>query len=94
MLADQPPWAPTEGLRLVAEVTSGDPYRDRVVKRRGYATAAIPLYLLVDREQRAVVLHSDPDVDSSDYLDIHNVPYGKDVPLPAPFEFALETSDF
>jgi Uma2 family endonuclease len=94
MLADKPPWVPADGLLLVTEVTSGDPYRDRVAKRMGYAAAGIPLYVLVDRERGAVVLHSDPDTDSGDYLMVHNASYGKDVPLPAPFDFALETNDF
>lgn len=91
---DEEPWMPPDSILLVAETTSTNPGRDRWAKRKGYAAAGIPLYLLVDREQRTVVLHSDPDVDSGDYLDIHNVPFGKDVPLPTPFDFVLETKDF
>jgi len=85
---------PTDGVLLVVEVTSNNPHKDREDKRKGYAAAGIPLYLLVDRQQRVVVLHSDPDGDTGDYLTTHNAPYGKDVPLPAPFDFALETSDW
>ena len=92
--ADKEPWMPPDSVLLVAETTSTDPSRDRWAKRKGYAAAGIPLYLLVDREQRTVVLHSDPDADTGDYLTVHNAPYGKDVPLPEPFDFALETSDF
>lgn len=91
--ADQEAWMPTEGVLLVVEVTSNNPNRDRETKRKGYAAAGIPLYLLVDRQQRTVVLHSEPDGNAGDYLSVHYEPYGKDVLLPAPFDFALETGD-
>ncbi|HEV2783718.1 MAG TPA: Uma2 family endonuclease [Actinophytocola sp.] len=90
--ADKEPWMSTEGVLLVVEVTSAHPVRDRTDKRKGYAAAGIPLYLLVDRQQRAVVLHSDPDTEACDYLIVHNASFGKDVPLPEPFNFDLETS--
>lgn len=93
IFADKEPWMSTEGVLMVMEVTSRDPNRDRVAKRKGYAAAGIPLYLLLDRQERSVVLHSEPDLDAGDYLIVHNASYGKDVPLPAPFDFALETVD-
>lgn len=93
IFAGQDPWMPTNDVLLVVEVTSAKPQRDREDKRKSYAVAGIPLYLLVDRQQSTVVLHSEPDMDTGDYLTVHSAPYGKDVQLPAPFDFALETGD-
>ncbi|MBF6051004.1 hypothetical protein AF335_13680 [Streptomyces eurocidicus] len=87
-----PSWMPCEGVALVAEVTSGKANRDRVAKRHCYARAGIPLYLLVDREEEAVTLFSEPS--GQDYTEIHTTPYGKALPLPEPFAFDLETADF
>jgi len=87
-----PSWMEPDGVALVVEVTSSRADLDRIAKRHCYARAGIPLYLLVDREQGIVVLHSDPA--DEDYADAHSTAFGKAVPLPAPFSFDLETSDF
>ncbi|CAM5487728.1 Uma2 family endonuclease [Streptomyces abikoensis] len=87
-----PPWMPCDGVAMVAEVTSSRAERDRIAKRHCYARAGIPLYLLVDREEETVTLFSEPA--DQDYAETHTVPYGKALPLPAPFSFELETSDF
>ncbi|MGG7572923.1 Uma2 family endonuclease [Streptomyces sirii] len=85
-------WVPSEAVALVVEVTSSKPDRDRVIKRDAYARANIPLYLLVDREKSTVMLFGEPQ--DGDYRELHRVPFGKPLPLPAPFSFDLETTDF
>ncbi|MFE1440799.1 Uma2 family endonuclease [Streptomyces sp. NPDC058739] len=85
-------WMPSDGVAMVLEVTSSRPKADRETKRRSYARAGIPLYLLVDREASSVTLFSDPEGD--DYRRLCTLSFGKSVPLPAPFSFDLETADF
>ncbi|MGI5469694.1 Uma2 family endonuclease [Streptomyces sp. CA-132043] len=87
-----PPWMPSDGVAMVIEVTSSKPNKDRGPKRRGYARAGIPLYLLVDRDKSTVTLFSEPN--DGDYGGIQAVSFGKPLPLPTPFSFDLETSDF
>jgi Uma2 family endonuclease len=85
-------WMPCEGVAMVLEVTSRRANVDRDVKRRCYARGAIPLYLLVDRDTSTVTLFSDPE--DGEYLRRDLAPFGKSLPLPAPFGFDLETADF
>ncbi|MEX2974904.1 Uma2 family endonuclease [Streptomyces sp. C184] len=87
-----PPWMPSDGVVMVVEVTSSNPQRDRVAKRHGYARAGIPFYLLVDRGDATLTLFSEPS--ATDYAGHNTVPFGKPLPLPAPFSFDLETADF
>ncbi|MFG2528247.1 Uma2 family endonuclease [Streptomyces sp. NPDC048516] len=87
-----PPWMPSDGVAMVVEVTSRKPRKDRVSKGHGYARSGIPLHLLVDRDKSAVTLFSEPE--GEDYLATHIAPFGKPLPLPAPFSFELETTDF
>ncbi|MFI0355806.1 Uma2 family endonuclease [Actinomadura sp. 9N407] len=61
-------------------------------KRRGYAAADIPLYLLIDRQQGKATIFSEPRGD--DYTHSASVSLGEDLPVPAPLEGALPTSDF
>ncbi|MDO0913170.1 Uma2 family endonuclease [Streptomyces sp. DT2A-34] len=58
--------------------------RDRIRKRRAYACAGIPLYVLIDDYdgQGAVTLFTGPRPDKADWEDIHRVPYGTDVTIP------------
>ncbi|MFF3331176.1 Uma2 family endonuclease [Streptomyces sp. NPDC002888] len=86
------PWMPCQGVAMVLEVTSTKPQADREVKRRCYARAGIPFYLLVDRETTEVTLLSNPGPD--DYRQRCTVPFGKPLNLPDPFAFDLDTSDF
>lgn len=86
------PWTDPDGVVLVVEVTSDRPERDRVAKRRGYAAAEIPLFLLVDREEEKVTLYSGPA--DRDYEHTDSVPFGKALALPEPFGFELDTSQF
>lgn len=86
-------WMPCGGVALVVEVTADDrPDHDRRVKRHAYARGGIPLYPLVDRERGSVTLFSDPKGD--DYRDAITHPFGKEMPLPDPFSFDLDTSRF
>ncbi|MER5864267.1 Uma2 family endonuclease [Kitasatospora sp. NPDC002040] len=82
-------WSEPDGVLLVVEVTSSRPEKDREAKRKGYASATIPLYLLVDRQQNRIVLHSEPA--RGDYRAVNWVPVGEPLPLPAPFDFELRT---
>ncbi|MFJ5778713.1 Uma2 family endonuclease [Streptomyces sp. NPDC093094] len=86
------PWMPPEGVALVLEVTSTRPAADRETKRRCYARAGIPLYLLVDRDASSLTLFSDPKTE--DYREHITLPFGKPLSLPEPFGFDLETADF
>ncbi|MFF0294254.1 Uma2 family endonuclease [Kitasatospora sp. NPDC004614] len=79
---------------LVVEVTSdsnGD--TDRVVKRRRYAEYGAPLYLLIDRRDRACTLFSEPGPLGYTRA-IGPLPFGEPVELPEPFGLRLDTSDF
>jgi Uma2 family endonuclease len=46
--------------RLVLEVTSSNHGRDLKMKPAAYATAGVPVYVIVDRRNRRVLLLSDP----------------------------------
>ncbi|MEU6039622.1 Uma2 family endonuclease [Actinomadura sp. NPDC047616] len=94
LFRDAESWMPPLGVAMVFEVTSGNPDRDRGVKRHCYAKGGIPLYLLVDRSDEEASLFSEPDVDKEDYREVVRVTFGKPLSLPEPFDFALETSDF
>ncbi|CAL9318559.1 Uma2 family endonuclease [Streptomyces sp. SudanB52_2052] len=84
-------WMPCDGVAMVMEVTSTKPQADREAKRRCYARAGIPLYLLVDRETAQVTVFSEPKDD--DYREHCARPFGKPVTLPEPFAFDLDTAD-
>ncbi|WP_194917174.1 Uma2 family endonuclease [Catenulispora rubra] len=86
---DEPSWGLPAGILLLAEVTSDHSSDDRVTKRRAYAAAGVPLYLLVDRDSQETVLFSQPDVEARDYRADIRVPFGSDLELPAPFSFTL-----
>jgi Uma2 family endonuclease len=80
---------------MVAEVTSrrpGPAERDRVPKRLGYATAGIPLYLLVDRDQGRITIFSDPR--GGDYRRSASVVFGESLEIPEPLPGILETKEF
>ncbi|MDL2079334.1 Uma2 family endonuclease [Streptomyces sp. GXMU-J15] len=86
------PWMPCEGVTMVLEVTNRSSERDCATKRRCYARAGIPLYLLVNRETKWITLLRSPKPD--DYQELHAVALGNPLPLPKPFSFDLETRDF
>lgn len=75
------------GVEVVIEVVSPgrqNEQRDRIRKRREYARAGIPVYVLVDDHDGdgAVVLLTSPDPDKALYTDEHRVPYGTDAVVP------------
>jgi Uma2 family endonuclease len=83
-------WSKPEGVLMVLEVTSRHPHKDREQKRRGYAAAEIPLYLLVDRQRDRLVLHSEPL--RGDYNVTAIAALGDPLTLPHPFGFDLDTT--
>lgn len=85
-------WAVPEGVVMTVEVTSTRPDKDRDPKRRGYAAAGVPFYLLVDRTEGSVALCSKPD--DGDYRRDIRVLFGKELDVPELFAFALDTSVF
>jgi Uma2 family endonuclease len=81
-------WCSPEGVALVVEITSSNPSIDRDEKRRGYASAGIPLYLLVDRKAKESIVFSEPA--KGDYRTVSSRPITEPIPLPEPFSFTLE----
>ncbi|MGW5210658.1 Uma2 family endonuclease [Streptomyces sp. NPDC004051] len=81
---------------LVVEVTSKSNARhDRVSKPAAYATAGIPLYLLVDRwapDGPTVTLFGEPHGDV--YRPLDSVKFGEPIKLPAPFDLVIDTGEF
>jgi Uma2 family endonuclease len=74
-------------VQVVVEVVSPgktNQDRDRIRKRREYARAGIPMYVLIDDYdgQGAVTLFTGPRPDKADWEDIHRVPYGTEVTIP------------
>ncbi|KWT63180.1 hypothetical protein ADL21_04115 [Streptomyces albus subsp. albus] len=74
-------------VRLVAEVVAPgreDQVRDRLRKRRAYARAGIPVYVLIDEHdlRGTVTVFTSPMPDKADYAAEHRVPYGTDIAIP------------
>jgi Uma2 family endonuclease len=89
------PWIECDELMLAVEITSKyNADVDRTWKRKGYAVAGVPLYLLVDRWSRpaAMTLLSEPD--GADYRQAVKVPFGERLVLPEPFGVEIDTSEF
>lgn len=81
---------------LVVEVTSrSSAGHDRVSKPAAYATAGIPLYLLVDRwapGDPTATLYGEPKGDV--YRVLRAVKFGDPVELPEPFGLTIDTGEF
>ncbi|RMB87771.1 restriction endonuclease [Streptomyces shenzhenensis] len=81
---------------LVVEITAtSDARHDRVTKPAAYATAGIPLYLLVDRWAPGgptVTLYGEPKGDV--YRVLRGVKFGDPVELPEPFGLTIDTGEF
>ncbi|WP_461035446.1 Uma2 family endonuclease [Streptomyces mayteni] len=78
---------------LIVEVATefaGDHARD--AKRRRYAEYGAPLYLLVDRQERSCTLFSQPGELGYTRVD-GPLPFGTPVPLPEPFNLAVDTAE-
>ncbi|MGW3143986.1 MULTISPECIES: Uma2 family endonuclease [Streptomyces] len=88
-------WADPDGAVMAVEITSYDSdthNRDRVEKPRAYAEAGIPVYLLIDRENLSILVHSNPDLEVG-YRDIHVAMLGDKVTLPNPVGIELDTEE-
>ena len=81
---------------LVVEVTSRATARhDRVNKPAAYASAGIPLYLLVDRwapEGPTAPLYGEPQGDV--YRPLAVAKFGELLTIPAPFDLVIDTGEF
>ncbi|MFI2617839.1 Uma2 family endonuclease [Streptomyces sp. NPDC018584] len=76
------------GVAMVVEVVSPgrrNIERDRVRKRREYARAGIPVYVIVDDfdENGAVFVLTAPNPEKAAYEDEHRVPYGTEAVVPS-----------
>lgn len=82
--------------KLVMEITSKSTARhDRTAKAAGYATAGVPLYLLVDAlapDGPLITLYGEPKGDV--YRPLVTAESGEPVKLPAPFDVVIDTSEF
>jgi Putative restriction endonuclease len=87
-----------DGVVMVLEGTSGDnrsvksAERDRGPKRIGYASAGIPLYLLVDRLDGKVTIFAEPR--GREYGRSASVTIGDQLAVPAPLKGVLDTHQF
>jgi hypothetical protein len=64
---------------------------DRVDKPAGYAAAGIPVHLLIDRDEGALVVHSKPE--RGKYQSLRAWAYGDVVEFPDPVGITLETEE-
>ncbi|MDH6624926.1 Uma2 family endonuclease [Streptomyces sp. LBL] len=94
--AEADTYLPAALAELVVEVTSRKNARhDRVSKPAAYASAGIPLYLLVDRwapEGPTATLFGEPRGDV--YRPLVIAKFGEPLALPAPFDLVIDTSEF
>ncbi|MFI6370907.1 Uma2 family endonuclease [Streptomyces sp. NPDC050546] len=85
-------WSDPDGSLMAVEITSHDrdtDQRDRIDKPVGYATADIPVYLLIDRDNNTLTVHSEPK--DGRYEQISRHPWGATVELPTPVNITLDT---
>ncbi|MDT9688792.1 Uma2 family endonuclease [Streptomyces sp. P9(2023)] len=89
-------FVPVAVVELVVEITSKwNANHDRIEKLRGYATAGVPLYLLVDRwhsGRPTATLYGEPKNGLYRVLDV--VEFGREIRIPAPFDLTVDTSEF
>ncbi|MFD0371899.1 Uma2 family endonuclease [Streptomyces sp. NPDC127114] len=89
-------YIPAPMAELVVEITSqSNANHDRIAKCAGYATAGVPLYLLVDRWAAGgptVTLYGEPS--DSVYRVLRAAKFGDQMHLPFPFDLTLDTDEF
>ncbi len=81
--AGQGEWADPAGVLVVVEVTSWDSdtnAHDRAERAHAYAACGIGVYLLVDRDDDSVTVHSEPE--GGRYRSIATLGYGHTVEIP------------
>jgi Uma2 family endonuclease len=84
-----------QGILLVVEVTSKSTRdKDYGAKMRAYASARIPTYLIIDRQDKLCRLYHLHHTDEQYGLPDQVVGFGTPLPLPEPLAFALDTSSF
>ncbi|MEU8137195.1 Uma2 family endonuclease [Streptodolium elevatio] len=77
---------PLSMVLLVVEVTSpGTRVLEFKAKLATYAAAGVEVYLIVDRQDRAIFLHHGPDPAERAYKHVRRYSYGDLVDLPSPF---------
>ncbi|MEU4354722.1 Uma2 family endonuclease [Streptomyces virginiae] len=89
-------YVPGAAAEFVVEITSkSNAVNDRVAKLHGYATAGIPLYLLIDPHatgEPAIHLYGEPA--NGTYRLLWSGKFGETLKLPEPFAVAIDTSAF
>ncbi|MBD0838717.1 MULTISPECIES: Uma2 family endonuclease [unclassified Streptomyces] len=86
-------WSEAEGVLMAVEVTSHDSdthQRDRVDKPDAYAAAGIPVCLLIDRDDRSIVVFNQPE--DGRYRHEEKLPLGATVQLPEPVSITFDTT--
>ncbi|MYZ34472.1 MULTISPECIES: Uma2 family endonuclease [unclassified Streptomyces] len=92
--AGQGDWACPERVLMTVEVTSYDSdtdRRDRKEKPAAYAAAGIPLYLLIDRGDCTITVHSVPMPDGYRYAQV--MKFGARLALPDPVGIEFDTDE-
>ncbi|MFE2419736.1 Uma2 family endonuclease [Streptomyces hokutonensis] len=85
-------WSDTGTALMAVEVTSWDAdaaQRDRLDKPGGYAAAGIPVYLLIDRDDRTATVFTHPE--DGRYRHQEKLPFGATVKIPDPVNITLDT---
>ncbi|WP_211117414.1 Uma2 family endonuclease [Streptomyces sp. RPA4-5] len=87
---------PAAAAELVVEITSmTSAVHDRLHKPAGYASAGVPLYLLIDLwspDGPTATLHGEPD--HTRYRNQRSARLGERLHLPEPFDMTIDTSLF
>ncbi|MFJ9617376.1 Uma2 family endonuclease [Streptomyces noursei] len=87
---------PAAVAELAVEITAKTSARhDRADKRAGYASAGVPLYLLIDLwapTEPVITLFGEPTDDA--YQVLQTVKFGDELTFPVPFGLALDTGNF
>ncbi|MCC9308999.1 Uma2 family endonuclease [Kitasatospora sp. RB6PN24] len=82
---------PAELALIAVEIVSpSNPENDWHGKVRDYPLMGIPLYLIVDPNQKTVTLFGEPE--NGRYRAREDANFGETVHIPAPFDFTLDTS--
>lgn len=82
-----------EALSFVAELTSTSTRDDDLTdKVRVYGRAGIPVYLVLDMQEEQATVYWTPS--AKGYESHCTMPFGEKLPMPAPFDCALDTTGF